>query len=438
MMDPMTDTLGYDACLMRGRALLERSRYEDAAGWFRRGIEAEPDSGECYALLAICLMNVDGKAGEAQVVALRGVSIEPENCFNRCIHSLSLGNVAKDGQTSVLREALAEANEAARLDPESDLAQTTLGRAQLRLGMWPEAEVSARQALELDPKNTTATEILSASLLHQGKQGKHDDLVRFQLGNNPESDTAHSAAGWNALQKGDAQAANRHFMEALRLNPIHEGARLGLVESYRARSFFYRAILSFDAAINRITEGRQRAFWIGGYLIYRLAYSGLKASVPWAANLLASCWLLLVFWSSLSRGLSSLIMLFDRFARRSLKTKEKWEGILVGGMASLSLGLLVASFFAGKYSPALTLFAVGFFFSALPAASAFMNDHYIGKWLYRGIAAFCLGCTLYTLVALGLMVGVGINMDPGVRFILFAVQAAVVGSILRMFGLGYR
>ncbi len=437
-MDTTSDAPDYQACLTRGRALLSRSRHEDAAQWFRRGIEIEPELGLCYALLAICLMNIEGKASEAADVARRAVSIEPEDCFTRCIHSLCLGNVAKDGQDGVLRQALAEAEEAARLDPDSEFAHTTLGRAQLRLKKWSEAETSARKALELDPDDTTAAEVLSAALLHQGKQGDHDDLVRVQLQNNADSDTAHSSAGWNALRKGDYKKANEHFMEALRLNPMHEGARLGLVESYRSRSFFYRGLIQFDAFINRITAGRQTAFWIGGYLIYRVAYGNLKTTAPWAAGLLAGCWLLLVFWSNMARGLSSFVMLFDRFARRSLRTKEKWEGVVVGGMAALALGFLISSFFAAEGASALQLVALCVFIGAIPAASAFTNEHYIGKWVYWAVAAFCFACAMYPVVMLVLLFGFGMEVNVGFNVMMWGIYTAVAFSFLRMFGIGYR
>lgn len=437
-MNSETETPGYDACMTRGRTLLSRSRYSDAAEWFRQAIQADPNDSTAYALLALCMINVEGKAAEAVDVARRAVSLEPEDCFNRCILSLSLGRSAKDGQTSVLREALTEAREAARLDPDSDLAHSTKARAHLRLQNWPEAERSALKALELDPDDEAAAEVLSAALLNQGKQGDHDHLVRTQLQNNAESDTAHTAAGFNALRKGDHKQANVHFLEALRLNPMHEGARLGLVESYRARSWFYGALIRFDAFITRISAGRQRAFWLGGYVIYRIAFGSLKTTAPWAAWLLAGCWLVLVFWSTLARGLSSFFMLFDRFARRSLRTMEKWEGVVVGGMTLLALGFLVSSFFISKGSSMLALVALGLFLGVTPAASAFTNDHYIGKWLYWTVAAFCLFCALYPVVTLMLGMGWGIRSHMELDFIRWGIFAAVGFSFVRAFGIGYR
>lgn len=437
-MSTQSDTPDFDACLARGRTLLARSRHADAADWFRKAIQLEPNSDLCYALLALCLINVEGKAAEAVEVGRRAVGLDPEDCFNRCILSLALGHSAKDGQTAVLREALSEAREATRLDPDSDLAHSTEGRAHLRLQNWPEAERCALKALEMDPDDEGAAEVLSAALLNQGKQGDHDHLVRTQLQNNAESDTAHSTAGWNALRKGDQRKANEHFMEALRLNPMHEGARLGLIESYRARSWFYRGLIRFDAFITRISAGRQRAFWLGGYVIYRFAFGALKTIAPWAAWSLAGCWLLLVFWSTLARGLSSFFMLFDRFARRSLRWKEKWEGIVVGGVTLMALGFLVSAFVVHDGAVLLALVALGLFLGVTPAASAFTNDHYIGKWFYWAVAAFCLFCALYPVATLIMALGFGMKVKIGLGVINAGIVTAVVFSIVRAFGVGYR
>ena len=435
MMDQAADTPDFAACLTRARALMDRSRYADAAGWLRQAIQIEPDAFVSYSLLSICLMNVERQERAAEETARRAVSLEPEDSFARAIHSLALAHLAKDGQDRLVREALEEAQEAVRLDPDSDFAHATLGRAWLRLSKWPEAEAAARQALALDPEDPGAAEVLSAALLRQGKQEDHDHLVRYQLQKNPEDDSTHATAGWNALRKGDHKGANKHFTEALRLNPMSEGARLGLVESYRARSVVYSSLIRFDAFMDRLTAGRQTAFWIGGYVAYRMLYGTLKTSAPWAASLLAGTWLLLIFWTSLGRGLASFTMLFDRFARQSLTARERWEGLIVGGMAVLALVFLGISFAEGS---AFALVALSCFFGALPAASAFTNDHYIGKYLYWAVAAFCLGSALYVLAAIGAGILLGIAL-PGMKSVMVAgIWTAVIFSFVRAFGIGYR
>lgn len=422
-------------CLLRARSLMDRSRYPDAAEWLQKGIQADASSATMFTLLAICWMNIDGKERHSVDAARHAVSLEPEDGTAHSVLALTLGNTAKDGQTAVYREALAAAEEAVKLDPDDDFAHTTRARMCLHLQRYPAAEAAARKALELDPEATAAAEVLSACLLHQGKQEDHDALVAYQLQHHAEDDSAHASAGWNALRKGDHRRANTHFLEALRLNPMHEGARLGLVEGYRARSFFYRGLLKFDGWMNQLTAGRQTAFWIGGYVAYRVLYKSLKTSAPWAAAILAACWLLLVFWSSLARGLSSFLMLLDRSARRSLRTLEKWEGVVVGGMTMLALMFLVASCVS---SPGLRVMALGLFLGALPAASAFTNDHYIGKWIYWAVAAFCIGCAFYPVVLILVALAGGPRLPMASAVLMWGIVTAVVFSFVRMFNIGYR
>ena len=421
-------------CLIRAHALMDRSRYQDAATWLQRGIEADPNSAECFSFLALCWMNLDEKQKDAVVAARRAVSLEPESPLAHGVLALTLLHQAKDGQDDIIKEALASAQQATQLDPDSCFAHATLARLYLKLHRWPQAESAARRALELDTTDASAAEILSVALLQQGKHETNDELVRQQLEQHAEEDSAHSSAGWNALQKGDYRKANEHFMEALRLNPNHEGARLGLVESFRSRSWFYRSLLQFNSFLSRLTEGRQTAIWLGGYLAYRLLYSFLRDRAPGVASLLAGCWLLLVFWTTLARGLSSLLMLLDRFARQCLKPIEKWEGIVVGGMAVLALVLFGASFVLGKW---VQVFALALFLGALPAASAFNNDHYIGKYFYWAVAGFCIVCAFYPLLAV-LLSGWNIHLPGSTQVLTAGLVTAVLFSFVRMFGIGYR
>ncbi len=391
--------LGADQCVERGRLLLQRNRFDEAAHWFRQAIQSEPRWSFPYALLAVALSNTEGREREGVDAARRAVQEEPESAFNHAILSTTLRQLARDGQDSLLREALAAADTATGLDPDNDFAHTARGHAQLRLRQWAAAETSALKALELDPDDTTATEILSAALLNQGKDGDHTHLVRSQLSQNPESAAAHSAAGWNALRHGDHAAANQHFTEALRLSPMHEGARLGLVESYRARSFFYRWLIQFHGAVRKLSKGRETMFWIGGYIVYRVSVGYLRETAPWAATVLIAFWLTLVFGSHLFRGLSSFFILFDGFARRTLRPKEKVEGLVIGSYALLSLALFAASLFTSGPGVPFELLALGVFGAALPAAAAFTNDHHHGRWLYAAVALLCACCTGWGLLS---------------------------------------
>lgn len=400
LMTPGTDSQpSAQACFERGQLLRRQQRHEDAARMFQQALQADPNHAPSYAMLALCWMREDGKKMQAVEAARRAVTLEPEDAFMRGVLALAIANSAKDGQDSVLQQARLAATEAVRLDPDSDFAHTVEAQIYLRLRKYPEAEASARRALAIDTENTTATEVLSAALLLQRKDEDHDHLVRYQLENNPEDDSSHTSAGWRALMKGQHREANKHFLEALRLNPMNEGARLGLVESYRARSWVYGGYLRFSHAMNRFSEGKQNAIMIGGLVAFQLLRRALQGISPFLASALVAVWLTLVFWSHLARGVGSFFMLFDGFARRALKPVEKWEGIAVGGATLTALLYLLGSWATSEAG--LSMVALALFFSAIASAAAFTNDHHVGKYVYgvaAGIAGVGAVVTLFSLV----------------------------------------
>jgi tetratricopeptide (TPR) repeat protein len=428
------------ALLRRAQRLLETGRNQEAADFIQNGIQHHPEEPRMYIMLATCWMRCEGRNQDAVEAARRAISLDPENSYAHGVLANVLNNSAKEGQDNMLREALDAANKAIELDAEYPFSHEIRARVLLRLRRMREAEVSAREALALDPEDASAAELLIFILQRLGKDEGAGRLAEYHLERNPEDESAHSAAGWTALHSGNHQKANLHFTEALRLNPMSEGARMGLVESFRARSWFLRSLIMLDSFIARITAGRQMAFWIGGYLLYRMTYASLKQTAPWAASLLVAAWLTLVFWATFSRGLSSFLMLFDRFARRSLNSLEKWEGVVIGGVVILALGFLTGSFFpSGTVErEMLQLLALCLFISAIPASYAFLNGHYIGRWFYWAVAVFCLVCALYPAAAFIIHLSSGINLPVSLAMIHYGILTAVIFSFVRGFGIGFR
>ncbi|WP_170157588.1 tetratricopeptide repeat protein [Roseimicrobium gellanilyticum] len=387
-MTPGTDSHpSAQACFERGQLLRRQQRHEDAARMFQQALQVDPNHAPSYAMLAFCWMREDGRKMQAVEAARRAVALEPEDAFMRGVLALAIASSAKEGQDSVLQQARLVATEAVQLDADSDFAYTVEAQIYLRLHKYPEAEASARRALAIDTENTTATEVLSAALLMQHKDEDNEHLVRYQLENNPEDDSSHTSAGWRSLMKGEHREANKHFLEALRLNPMNEGARLGLVESYRARSWVYAGFIRVCHAMNRFSPGTRQAIFIGGFIGYQTLYHSLARTAPLLASVLVALWLTLALWSHLVRGFSSFFMLFDKFARLSLRPLEKAEGLVVGGSTLVALlALFTSLILPGLWQSA----ALALFFSALVSAAAFTNDHHVGKQVYA-IAAGAAG-----------------------------------------------
>jgi tetratricopeptide (TPR) repeat protein len=294
----------------------------------------------------------------------------------------------------------------------------------------------------LDPDSELANQVLSASLLLQRKDADNSSLVHYQLQRNPENSSTHTSAGYLALHQGKYQEANQHFAEALRLDPSNEGARLGLVESFRSRNAVYRSYLKFSHWMNRFSEGNQMWIMIGGYMLYRILLAQLRHISPILSGALIAVWLLFSFWTHLARGVGGFFMLFDRFARLSLRRIEFWEGLVVGGLTCISPLVLILAVWRGGVDPRhLTsanldvpiVIVASYLLTALTFAAAFTNDHYRGRYVYWAAAG---------IVGLALVIGsVGLAFPkyPQICFFahLISIGLGVVMSWLRSFRVGY-
>lgn len=427
-----SDATSFEAAYQRAHLLYERNRWGEAAEWFQRALEAEPNHALCHAMLGMCWIQDPATSDRAVGAAQRAVALDPEDSHLHAILSIVQMDNSKPGQSLKRREALASAKTAVQLDPDSDFAHSAQAHAHLRLDQPHEAEAAARTALSLNPDNSMATQALSVALLQLGKREDHRHLIQHQLTENPDDDQTHVSAGWQALADGRHQDANQHFREALRLDPMNDVARSGLVESFRARSFIYRWYVQYCQWLARISGGRTTAIMIGGFITYKLLGATLRQFSPGLATVLMFAWLTLVLWSFLARGIGSALMLKDPFARLALQTKEKWEGICIGLLILLALTFAILAFVPNLVAQ--PMHALVLFLAAVPVASAFSNDHHFGRWVYTGLAVIAAGCALIatpsalvmfqnapgsSLSAIALLIGVASTWLTSLR-ILFA------------------
>ena len=423
-------------CFLRGQMLYNRNRYADAASWFQRALQADPNHAGSYAMLAACWMTEPDKIDAAVDSAKRAVGLEPEEAHWHSILALAWAAAGRDGRKSLIAQGLEEAKKAVELDPEDAFAHAVQGRMYLLLEKYPEAEASARQALALDTHHAMATQVLSQALLLQHKDEDNSHLIRSQLHKNPEDTRTHTAAGWQALMKGDHRKANEHFLEALRLDPMNESARQGLVNSYRARSVVFRAYLQFCHALARFSPATQRMILIGGFILYRAARAQLQHISPSLAGVLTIAWLTLALWSHLATSVGSFFMLSDRFARQALTVRERWDGGLVGTFIVLALASIVRSFFtSGYWGPDNFDYYAGlaFFIAAVPVAAAFANTHYWGKYLFTIVALVSGGCALYG----GLSVATRYHVPHAGDSIVLAIELGAAITWMRLLRIGY-
>lgn len=372
--------------LAHGLLLQEQGRLEEAEARFRSVLAREPENDFVLGRLAVCQFGQRGRKRDALGSIDSAIRLRADEPFYHALRALVLADLRRG------KEAVEAADHAIALDPEGSFAFAAKASAYCAQQRWAEGEEWSRRALALDADNAMAANLLAQTLRLQGKGSLGAEAAASLLEADPEDPFAHANAGWGALQRGERVRAEEHFREALRLDPNSETAREGLVESFRARSPFYRAYLAYSFFMQRFTGGRQWAIVLGLYLLYQVLRRTLQHFDPLYALALVALWLALVLWVWLAPGVGNFLLLLDRSARLALTKPERRQGFAVGG-GLLAGFLLGAAGFATVYAPAL-LAGCGLLASTVPAALAFDNESGAGRTVFGAILGYVYAATL--------------------------------------------
>jgi tetratricopeptide (TPR) repeat protein len=360
----------------RGAIFFDQGRYPDAEKYFRQALAQEPHDLSSLSRLAVCELNQQ-RAPQAYETIQRALALAPESAH---LHALK-GFIEVELRRPA--DALKSAETALELDPESDDAFVARAAAYSHQREWAKAEAAARAALELNPEHPGAANQLAHVLRLQNRLHESGDQVAYMLAQNPEDADTHVAAGWTALQRGERDQAESHFLEALRLDAGNEAAREGLKESFRAKSPVYRAYLNYCFFMARFTEGKQWLIIIGLLVIVRVA----RATMGGYGLIVAALYMLFVLWVHVARPVGNFQLLLDRAARHALDGREKIEAVLSGGGVLAGLLLLIGSLLAGSHF--MLISGATLIGAAFPFAYTFTNVTH-GKWLFGAIGLFVL------------------------------------------------
>ncbi len=374
----------------RGLLLKEQGRYPEAEPFFRDALGQNPRDAASFHHLAGCLFQIAGREAEALPVVDEAIALEPEEAGHHALQAHILCFLERP------KEGLAAAQAAVELEPDNAFCFVAESQALLCLERWAEAERAARCALGLDPENLAAANQLSRALRLQNKMEENREQLVSMLARDPENAYTHANAGWSALQSGNRREAEAHFLESLRLDPESEWAREGLLQSFRARSPFYRAYLSYSFMMQRLSGKARWGIILGLYFGVRFArvlFSGPYAPIGLGIGLL---YVLFVLWVWVARGVGNFILLLDRFARHALRREERWEAVAVAGSLLLGTALAGTAFLTGPQH--LIMSAIALCAASIPLSLVFTNRSVPGRVLFGAVALFGL-CT-------GLLAGV--------------------------------
>ncbi len=367
--------------IQKGLILFEQGRYHDAARTFKDFLSAEPNNAWALHLLASCQYH-DPKSKKLALSTIdAAIRLEPQSGWHYELKALILSGLEQH------RAALKLMSAALQLEPESAHTHATQAYIYMNMNQWAKAEACARRALSLDADNLFAGNLLATSLRLQNRLTENEHLVADLLRRDPQDAVSHSNAGWVHFQKGDYKQAMVHFKESLRLDPMFEPARIGMLETFKAKSFLYRSHIRYSLFMSRQSKLTQWVIIIGIIFAFRLIRITLSASFEGRFAFLA-VWLivpyfLFIFWTWLAPGFGNWIVWCDPVAHYALKKNEKADAIFVGGflivgLAAIVLGLLssVKTFY---------LFGAALLLTTIPFSCTFLNDRRAGKIFYGAI-----------------------------------------------------
>lgn len=408
---------------IRGAQLRDLRRLEEAVAEFKRHLAEHPNDAEGHAQLAVTYLQMAGERKGALESINAAIGLAPTMATYPAYKALILTNLSR------YRDSVKAADDAIALDPDLSLAWVAKSGALISLEKWDEAERVLMRALEIDPDDEIAQDKLVMVRRFQGRTEEAEAGANRALERNPESPTAHANMGWSALRRHDHKEAEKHFREALRLDPESEYARLGLRESFKARSGFYRLFLRWAFAMQKFSQGQRWLIIIGLYLAFRFGSAVAKQIHPGLMIAVVILYLTLAFGTILSSGLSHFFLLKDRNARLSLNRQEKLDGFFVGGGFLGGIVLVVLGAVMGSLGGlGVSLFGAALSLGAVPAALVFTNESKQGRLLF---GAFLL--LIYSTGVFCLVQGIGGGnplAEPADSMALYSLFAVVLTSWL--------
>jgi len=317
----MSDVL---SSLSRASVLLDQNRPDLAAAELRQAIGCEPDNPTLFQALSSAYFMSDHME-DAENTAIRAVELDPDSWLShQALANAQLGR-------NKPKQALKSAKRTVELGPNEAQAWLVLAMANSALHDPKQVIVAAERGLELDPDSLTLQSLRNSALANLGRSIGLDE-ARSTLSADPQNELSHVVLGAALLKSGDHRQAMVHFKEALRIDPNFEGAREGLLEALKARTWIYRPILWYTHMLQRLSGSQQIAFMVVVIGLYFL----LKRLPQWAPPIapyveIARALLVAMFvFLFVGDPLLNCILRFDRDGRHVLTPHESRFSLIAG------------------------------------------------------------------------------------------------------------
>ncbi len=162
-------------------------------------------------------------------------------------------------QSRDLERAIADLNEAIRLDPKFALARTNRGWAYIEKGEYDQAIADLNEAIRLDPQSFRAHNLRGWAYAEKREYDSAIADLNEAIRRQPTFAPAYNNRGWAYTEKRDYERALADLNEAIRLDPTYAMAYNNRGTVHRAKGDLDRAIADHDEAI-RLDPKFMRAY----------------------------------------------------------------------------------------------------------------------------------------------------------------------------------
>jgi len=427
--------------LTRAHLLLDTRRDKDAEVMLREALATHPLDAQLHSLLAFALYRQE-RNEEALIEANTSIGLAPDAASCYYVKALILVAMDLPGQ------ALPAIQQALRLDPEVARYHGVMGLAYLQQKLWRKALTAAEAGLRFDAENVTCANVKARAQVMLGRHADAEQLLDTVLAQDPENATTHANRGWALLQNGDYQGALLAFREALRLDPMSDWARGGIVEALKARNPLYRPLLRYFLWMSRLTTGEQWGV-VAALSGVRRAARVIARQVPILYVIVLPLSLLYAIFGFLTwtgRPLFALVLRLDRFGRLALPEEEIKASNWVGACLLISVISLLLVLLAGVasvmwdfpvLSPAFLILALAAFLMMMPVSGVFripskskrMHTRRVVLTVYSILLAL-LGFAAFGAALINPVWGTGIGLILGGVFLTGWMIYSWVASLL--------
>lgn len=226
-------------------------RRADAEAVAGQILKAEPRHAFAWQLLAI-IANEGGDTTRA--IELMGKAIQ-----NHPMVSQFYANRAEMNRIAGrLEQAVADGQQAVKLDPRSAAAHSNLGIVWYHMGEMDKAEACQKEALRLDPAYVPAINNLGSICRDRKDRSAAVDYYRKALALRPGFVESANNLGATLVEMDDHDNGLRILVEIVRANPNYAEAHCNIGNAFLAKEEFDKARLAFANAL-RLNAGHVEA-----------------------------------------------------------------------------------------------------------------------------------------------------------------------------------